>query len=131
MFGDEMEQLTFEQFIEAIAQPEHKPTGDKLRVSSAPEPFVAPRFERADAQVGTSLREVVLIRASAAVGKSTIAKAISAARDVPILDLASTAVATGSLKGLLSDLRNGMDPVEAFHLGKLPIIVDALDEGRL
>jgi hypothetical protein len=126
-----MQQLSFEEIQQAIARPEHKPIGDKLRVATAPEPFVAPRFERADGQLGSSLREVVLIRASAAVGKSTIAKALSAARDVPILDLATTAVATGSLKGLLSDLRNGTDSFKAFHAGQLPIIVDALDEGRL
>lgn len=125
-----MEQLTFEQIKNAIAQPKHKPAGDKLKISAAPEPFVAPTFEREAAQAG-GLREIVLIRASAAVGKSTIARALSSARDVPILDLATTAVATGSLKGLLSDLRNGSNPVDAFHLGDLPIIVDALDEGRL
>jgi hypothetical protein len=130
MFGEWMELRSFEQIKEAIARPEHKPVGDKLTVSHAPEPFVAPRFEVAQGQTGI-LREIVLIRASAAVGKSTIAKALSAARDVPVLDLSSTAVATGSLKGLLSDLRNGTNPVDAFHEGKLPIIVDALDEGRI
>ena len=64
-------------------------------------------------------------------GKSTIAHALSAERQIPVLDLSETAVATGSLKGILSDSRNGDNPVEAFHAGDLPIIVDALDEGRL
>ena len=95
-----------------------------------PQPFVAPAFdlENGDAD---RLNEIVLIRASAAVGKTTIAHALSARRNIPVLDLSETAVATGSLKGILGDLTNGSNPLEAFHSGKLPLIVDALDEGRL
>lgn len=125
-----MSQTSFDDIKDAIAQPKHKPVGTNLGVAEAPEPFVAPMFDRDFEQEG-ELGEIVLIRASAAVGKSTIAKALSAARRIPILDLAKVAVATGSLKGILADLRNGSSPVDAFHKGDLPIIIDALDEGRL
>jgi hypothetical protein len=125
-----MSQTSFDEITDAIAQPRHKPTGTNLGIAETPEPFVAPMFDR-DAEQESGLGEIVLIRASAAVGKSTIAKALSAARQIPILDLARVAVATGSLKGILGDLRNGSSPIDAFHKGELPIIVDALDEGRL
>lgn len=125
-----MSQISFDNIKAAIAQPEHKPTGMNLKVSKAPEPFVAPMFDQDEGLEG-ALGEIVLIRASAAVGKSTIARALSAARQIPVLDLAKVAVATGSLKGILGDLRNGSSPIDAFHNGDLPIIVDALDEGRL
>lgn len=128
--GVSMSQTSFDDIKDAIAQPKHEPVGTNLSVAEAPEPFVAPMFDR-DFEEEGELGEVVLIRASAAVGKSTIAKALSAARRIPILDLARVAVATGSLKGILGDLRNGNSPVDAFHKGDLPIIVDALDEGRL
>ncbi|HEX5184699.1 MAG TPA: hypothetical protein VFW19_16305 [Allosphingosinicella sp.] len=125
-----MPDITFATIAASISRPHHTPVGTKLRVWEMPEPFVAPTFARTDDSDG-SLKEIVLIRASAAVGKSTIAHALSAERQVPVLDLSSTPVATGSLKGILSDLRNGENPVDAFHAGNLPIIVDALDEGRL
>jgi hypothetical protein len=125
-----MEEISFSEIAASITRPGHRPSGNKLQVWEMPEPFVAPTFSRADDQIG-GLREIVLIRASAAVGKSTIAHALSAERQIPVLDLSVTAVATGSLKGILSDLRNGVSPLDSFHAGNLPIIVDALDEGRL
>ena len=45
--------------------------------------------------------------------------------------LSAVPVSTGTLKALLFDLSGPDDPVLAFHEGRLPIIVDALDEGRL
>jgi hypothetical protein len=60
-----------------------------------------------------------------------MAKYLSATSCAPFLDLAELAVATGSLKGLISDLVGNGDAVTAFHAGQIPIIVDALDEGRL
>lgn len=125
-----MEDLTFAAIADAISRPGHRPTGHRLAVAEMPEPFVAPTFKRLDGQAG-GLAEVVFIRASAAVGKTTIARALSATRQVPVLDMAKVPVSTGSLKALLMDLKNGQGPAEAFHRGALPVIVDALDEGRM
>lgn len=125
-----MADISFDLIKQALTRPKHRPTGDRLAVAAPPKPFVAPTFERADDGEGP-LAEVILIRASAAVGKSTLAKALSASREIPVLDLSVTPVATGSFKGLLADLRNGSHPLDAFHSGDLPIIVDALDEGRV
>jgi len=75
--------------------------------------------------------EVIFVVASAAVGKSTMARQLSAGGAIPMLNLAEVPVSTGSLKSLVSDLKRSVDPLQAFHAGNLPIIIDALDEGRL
>ncbi|WP_156143807.1 hypothetical protein [Sphingomonas taxi] len=104
--------------------------GNNLTVASMPTPFVPPNFESVDGR-DLSACEVILIKASAAVGKSTLARAISATQGIPILDLAHTPVATGSLIGILNDYQGAISPVSEFHAGAAPILVDALDEGRL
>ncbi len=83
--------------------------------------------------VGSALQtEVVLIAAPAAVGKSMLANQIAAERGLPLLDLAVVPVSTSALVGLLqTDVRQPGDPLFHFHRGELPVIVDALDEGRL
>ena len=50
-----------------------------------------------------------------------------------MLDLAKVPVSAGSLHTALTDLEaaDKSDPVAAFHEGKIPVIIDALDEGRL
>ncbi len=40
-------------------------------------------------------------------------------------------VATGSLRALSAAFTGPRDPLQAFHKGELPVIIDALDEGRL
>ena len=122
--------LSFKDIAGQIVVPGHRPTGTRLAISDKPEPFVAPTFNRLD-HGASLLAEVVLIRASAAVGKSTIAAALSSLCSLPVLNLALVPVGAGSLKGLVSDLRNGVSPIAAFHAGRLPVIIDALDEGRL
>ena len=58
---------------------------------------------------------------------------MSATLKAPILDLAKASVSTASLHALLTDLEaaDKSNPVAAFHEGKIPVIIDALDEGRL
>ena len=125
-----MDDVKFEYLASALMVPSLKAVGSALQVAVAPEPFVPPVFQHmAGAPLGQG--QVILIRASAAVGKSTLGRALSAAREIPILDLATIPVATGSLVGILNHFRGASDPVDAFHEAKLPIIVDALDEGRL
>ena len=97
-----------------------------LKVAIAPEPYVSPRFQIVD---GDFPSEVIFIKAPAAVGKSVTAQYLSAKRNAPLLNLAEVAVAAGSFRGLVTDW--AISAEEAFHRGQLPIIVDALDEGRL
>jgi hypothetical protein len=75
--------------------------------------------------------EVIFIKALAAVGKSTIANHLSGLLGIPLLDLAKVPVSTGSLKALLLDITGAGNQIKSFHSGRLPIIVDAIDEGRL
>ena len=117
----------FDDLLSVMARVEHKPAvGAHLKVAKLPHPFAAPPlitdqpFEA----------EVILLKASAAVGKSTLARYISSACSAPLLDLSVVPVSTGTLKALVLDLK-GDEPINNFHAGKVPIIVDALDEGRL
>jgi hypothetical protein len=125
-----MEDVKFEALAAALARPTHVPSGTKLRMPDPPAPFVPPIFQQ-DEGVSLEASEVILVRASAAVGKTTIARALSAERGVPILDLAKVPVATGSLSGILNDFHGDTPAIQAFHAGNLPLLVDALDEGRL
>ncbi len=124
-----MMEVPFSDLASAIATPTHRPVGHRLTVADMPMPFVAPAFVRRNDE--DAFKEVILIKASAAVGKTTLARALSATNSIPILDLSRIPVSTGSLKALLLDLRNGADPVASFHSAHLPIVIDALDEGRL
>ena len=125
-----MEDVKFQELAAVLATPSHVAIGMKLRVADKPEPFVPPIFTMDD-RAALSASEVILIRASAAVGKTTLARALSAERKIPILDLAKVPVATGSLAGILTDFKGTSSAVEAFHRGLVPLLVDALDEGRL
>jgi hypothetical protein len=78
---------------------------------------------------GTLSSELVFVRAPAAVGKSITAQYLSAKRNAPLLDLAEVPVGTGSIQGLVAEYHSA--GITAFHRGELPIVVDALDEGRL
>ena len=97
-----------------------------LHVAVSPEPYVAPTFRVVE---GCFPAEVIFIKAPAAVGKSVTAQYLSAKRNAPLLNLAEVAVAAASFRGLLTDW--AISAEDAFHKGQLPIIVDALDEGRL
>ena len=123
-----MSQVTVADLIDTIAsakQPTSSPSTG-IGVSSSPDPFVEPTFQLVD---GTLPSEVIFIKAPAAVGKSIVAQYLSAVRNAPLIDLAEVAVGTGSLQGLVSDYQP--EGKNLFHRGELPIVVDALDEGRL
>jgi hypothetical protein len=124
-----MPEVSFGEIVSAIQAPAHTvKDARRLQIAAEPKPFVAPTFSSLDDR--PLQREIIFMEASAAVGKSTVAKYLSATRKAPLLDLSATAVSTGTLKALLLDME-GSNPIEAFHAGKLPIIIDALDEGRL
>jgi hypothetical protein len=131
-----MSEITLDIFIDVLSRPIHFPkvgrTG-RLFIADPPRPFIAPRLNIPGKDSSVIQKEIIFIEASAAVGKTTLARQVSATLKAPILDLAKVPVSTGSLHTLLSDLEaaDKSDPVDAFHEGKIPVIVDALDEGRL
>ncbi len=122
--------------VNVLSRPAHFPkvgrTG-RLFIAEPPRPFVAPRLDIPGKDPSFIEKEIIFIEASAAVGKSTLARQLSATLKAPILDLAKVPVSSGSLHTLLTDLEaaDKSDPVAAFHEGKIPVIIDALDEGRL
>jgi hypothetical protein len=119
-----------------LSRPVHFPRGDatgRLFIAEPPTPFVAPTLDIPGQDPAAIQKEILFIEASAAVGKSTLSRQISATLKAPILDLAQVPVTAGSLRALLTDLEaaDKSDPIAAFHEGEIPVIVDALDEGRL
>jgi hypothetical protein len=75
---------------------------------------------------------VILVKSAAAVGKSTLATYIAARAGIPFLDLSRVPVSTNSLVGLLAtDIVAPPNATAAFQSGDLPVVADALDEGRL
>lgn len=125
--------ISFDQLVDYITRPTHSlKSKARLQVPPSPDPFVPPELAVTQSYGDGVGAEVIFIEASAAVGKSTLARALSNRTGAPLLDLAKVPVSTQSLVGLLQSDFSGPDsPVAAFHKGELPLIVDALDEGRL
>ena len=131
-----MSEIALNVLVNVLSRPTHFPKGAQtghLFIAEPPRPFVAPRLDIPGKGPAIIQKEVIFIEASGAVGKSTLARQLSATLKAPILDLAKVPVSTGSLHKLLAELEaaDKSDPVAAFHEGKIPVIVDALDEGRL
>ena len=128
-----MPEIPLDTLLTILNRPAHAPTAEKSRliIAERPSPFVAPKLEVDEIEALAA--EIIFVEASAAVGKSTIAKYLSSALGIPILDLSKIPVSTGSLHTLLLDMKDraNTDPVAAFHAGHCSIFVDALDEGRL
>ena len=131
-----MSEIALNVLVNVLSRPVHFPkvggTGH-LFIAEPPRPFVAPRLDIPGKDPSVIQKEIIFIEASAAVGKSTLARQVSATLKAPILDLAKVPVSTGSLQTLLTELEaaDKSDPVAAFHEGRIPVIIDALDEGRL
>ena len=131
-----MSEIALNVLVNVLSRPVHFPrvgrTGH-LFIAEPPRPFVAPRLDVPRQDPSIIQKEIIFIEASAAVGKSTLARQVSATLKAPILDLAKVPVSAGSLRTLLTELEGAdkSDPVAAFHEGKIPVIIDALDEGRL
>lgn len=131
-----MSETALSALVNVLNPPLHFPKVDQtgcLFIGEPPRPFVAPRLDIDGNSPSVFQREIIFIEASAAVGKSTLARQLSATLKAPILDLANVPVSAGSLHTLLTDLEaaDKSDPIIAFHEGRIPVIVDALDEGRL
>jgi hypothetical protein len=131
-----MPRLDFEDLAERVTSSSSLRLTDaaRLEIPSEPRPFVAPKLVSGELDDGVDplAAEVVVISAPAAVGKSTVAKFLAASRSAPLLNLAAVPVSTQSLLGLLAaDVSDPSDAISAFHAGRLTVIVDALDEGRM
>ncbi len=123
--------LSFDKLLSALPEVHTSlPDDSDLHVAKSPPVFVAPTFAPTPPSAYPVRADIVFIRASAAVGKSTICNAISAAKFIPILDLSTVPVGAAALKGLLLSIA-GTHAIDQFNGGELPLIVDALDEGRL
>jgi hypothetical protein len=125
-----MDEVTFAALVAALAHP-RMTLDERARfvIPPIPNPFVPPIL-RAPHNPDLLKSEVVYIQASAAVGKSTIAAALCAEANIPLLDLAIVPASTGTLKALVSGLPLS-NPIRAFHHAEVPVVIDALDEGRL
>jgi hypothetical protein len=131
-----MSETALSVLVNLLNRPVHFPKSDQtgcLFVGESPTPFVSPILDMEGESPSALEKEIIFIEASAAVGKSTFAKQLSATLSAPMLDLAKVSVSAGSLRALLAGLEadDKSDPVAAFHEGRVPVIVDALDEGRL
>jgi hypothetical protein len=129
-----MSEIALNVLVNVLSGPVHFPkVGRTGLIAEPPTPFVAPRLDIPGKDRSVIQKEIIFIEASAAVGKTTLARQVSATLKAPILDLAKVPVSTGSLYTLLTDLEaaDKSDPVVAFHEGKIPVIIDALDEVRL
>jgi hypothetical protein len=96
--------------------------------------FIEPTFSINDDFVNDLDPQVILISASGAVGKSTLAKQIAFEKHVPIFNLADCeTVGKKSFSGIIVDSFDDyyQDMLINFRNGKHFFIIDALDEGRM
>ena len=83
----------------------------RMITADHPKPFIAPALNFVlgdDASPFSS--EIIFVQASAAVGKSSIAKHLSASQNIPLLDLSKVPVSTGSLKSLILNIEEYDSP---------------------
>ncbi|MDE2604067.1 MAG: hypothetical protein KGL62_17130 [Bradyrhizobium sp.] len=131
-----MPETALNVLVNVLSRPVHFPKDGEtglLVIAEPPKPFVAPTLDVPGQDPAAIQKEILFIEASAAVGKSTLSRQLSATLKAPILDLAIVPVTAGSLHTSLTELEaaDKSDPVAAFHEGRIPVIIDALDEGRL
>ena len=132
-----MSKYTFDQLVRLLPQCELFPTDDQLPRgvyygTVIPE-FTAPDVALVEGSLDKS--QVLIVAAPGAVGKSTLARALSSQRRSLIWDLAKAEeVGFGSLDAMLErTMQPGLksDFLEWMKEGMQFVIVDALDEGRL
>jgi len=108
---------------------------EEFKLYVEPNPlFIAPTFSLNDDFINDSEPQVILISASGAVGKSTLAKQIAYDKQVPIFNLADCAtVGKKSFTGIIANSfdDNYQEMITHFRQGKHFFIIDALDEGRM
>jgi len=126
-------ELEFDALIQALPKRLRSLSlGQRLRIPTAPKPFVAPTLHLMQKETTEPLRaEVIFVKASAAVARARLRITCPAHCHCHYWIWLRVPVSTGSLKALLLDISGAGNQIKAFHSGRLPIIVDAIDEGRL
>ena len=132
-----MTKYTFDQLIDLLPECEVFPTDDKLprgvSYGTMIAEFIPPDVALSEGDLANS--QVLIIGAPGAVGKSTLARALSSRRGALIWDLAEAEeVGFGSLDAMLEHtMQSGLksDFLEWMSEGMQFIIIDALDEGRI
>lgn len=128
-----MDRLDFEALVDATpaGNVELNP-GARLTLPSVPHPFIPPKLLANQGAGDPLVSEVILISSPAAVGKTAAAQYLAATRRQPFLDLARVHVSTNALVGLITtDITRPANALDELHSGRLTVIVDALDEGRM
>jgi hypothetical protein len=94
--------------------------------------FVGPTLsERGDTKMSAT-PDILVISAPGAVGKSTLARELAYRKGAPLLDLAEEdTVGAHSVLGRLTSSFGSYSYSTALSQGKLFLVIDALDEGRL
>jgi len=101
-------------------------------LSAGSEDFVGPSLQkRADAS-SAAAPDILVISASGAVGKTTLARELAFQKKAPLWDLAEDdAVGAHSVIGCLTKYYQQGNYAAAFGAGTMFMVIDALDEGRL
>lgn len=108
-----------------------------VRDPRVPEPFIEPTFAsvgRAISDEQSGLNQVLLIRAAAAVGKSTLALALADRCSGLLWNLGLVRVGNGTLDGVMTRAYGYEAPSDisrALRVGDLTIVIDALDEALM
>ena len=123
--------ITFSQLSHKLRSPSSRGRPKRLTYPEPVVPFVPQTATAEEFPVEQSplASDVLLFTAPAAVGKSTYARALAAAAQIPLLDLAKIKVSTGALSGILEEI--GDRASQEFQNGNFSLIIDALDEGRI
>ncbi len=137
---DDAMTVQFTSLLDALpsASMAFSPTGRRPDVgvpSRRAADFVAPCLAPTAVSESLSNYQAIVISAAGAVGKSTLAKEIAAARGLPLWNLAASgSVGQGSLQGMISQAF-GIGSVaaidQALSGGRYGLVIDALDEGRI
>ena len=132
-----MSKYTFRQLTDQLPNCERFPTNINLpsgvSYGNTITEFVPPNVSHEAGDLDNS--EVLIIAAPGAVGKSTLARALSSEKGALIWDLAEAEeVGSGSLDAMLDyAIQTGLKPefLQWMSAGIQCIIIDALDEGRI
>src|ERR1043166_5635139 len=119
--GSKMAEISFNSLLGAVSRSNHTlRLGTRLKISEDPNPFVAPTLRVLGLDKPRPLdAEVLFFKASAAVGKSTIAQRLSHPLRVPLFALSKVPVSTVLLRAFFLVVGGGGDPRRAFHAGGL------------
>jgi hypothetical protein len=103
-----------------------------VSIEKTPKKFVAPLLKIIDS--GSDQSPFIIISAAGAVGKSALASYISNQKNALLWDLGKQDLGDSVVKGTLLEIfgfKNTPNAVKLIEEGKLPVIVDAIDEAEI